>query len=164
MNQIALALYYTGEYEAAVDAANRAIRPFPNYPNPYRWLAAALGQIGWIDEAGEVLKQAIAIAPAAFDLFVETVPLGYGQKSTPALLKGYARPGCRRSEALGSASAAATLGRGSPGKERLAGCSLRPFSGLFSPISEGFRASFRGARTGAIPHSAAARTRRTKCP
>jgi adenylate cyclase len=42
-NQIALALYYTGEYEAAIDAANRAIRSSPNYPNPYRWLAAAPG-------------------------------------------------------------------------------------------------------------------------
>jgi len=33
-NQIALALYFTGEYDAAVDAANRAIRSSPDYPNP----------------------------------------------------------------------------------------------------------------------------------
>jgi adenylate cyclase len=74
-NQIALALYYTGEYEAAVDAANRAIRSSPNYPNPYRWLAAALGQLGRIEEAKQALEKAIAIAPASFDMYVrERVP------------------------------------------------------------------------------------------
>src|SRR5262249_15078484 len=75
LNQIALARYYAGEYEAAVDAANRAIRASPTYPNPYRWLAAALGQLGRIDEAKEALQNAIAIAPAAFDMYVrEHVP------------------------------------------------------------------------------------------
>jgi adenylate cyclase len=74
-NQIALALYFTGEYHAAVDAANRAIRSSPNYPNPYRWLAAALGQLGRIEEAKQALEKAIAIAPAAFDMYVrERVP------------------------------------------------------------------------------------------
>jgi tetratricopeptide (TPR) repeat protein len=57
-NQIALALYFTGEYDAAVDAANRAIRSSPNYPNPYRWLAAALGQLGRIEEAKQALAKA----------------------------------------------------------------------------------------------------------
>jgi adenylate cyclase len=70
-NQIALALYYAEEYEAAVDAANRAIRSSPNYPNPYRWLAAALGQLGRIEEAGRALEKAIVIAPAAFNLNVK---------------------------------------------------------------------------------------------
>jgi adenylate cyclase len=69
-NQIALALYFTGEYDAAVDAANRAIRSSPNYPNPYRWLAAALGQLGRIEEAKQALEKAIAIAPASFRMYV----------------------------------------------------------------------------------------------
>jgi adenylate cyclase len=69
-NQIALALYLTGEYNAAVDAANRAIRSSPNYPNPYRWLAAALGQLGRIEEAKQALEKAIAIAPASFSMYV----------------------------------------------------------------------------------------------
>jgi adenylate cyclase len=75
LNQIALALYYSGEYKAAVEAANRAIRSYPNYPNAYRWLAAALGQLGQIEEAKRALQKAIAIAPAAFDMYVrERVP------------------------------------------------------------------------------------------
>jgi len=69
-NQIALALYFTGEYDAAVDAANRAIRSSPDYPNPCRWLAAALGQLGRIEEAKQALEKAIAIAPASFRMYV----------------------------------------------------------------------------------------------
>jgi adenylate cyclase len=70
LNQIALALYYSEEYQAAVEAANPAIRSYPNYPNAYRWLAAALGQLGQIEEAKRALQKAIAIAPAAFDMYV----------------------------------------------------------------------------------------------
>jgi adenylate cyclase len=58
------------KYEAAIDAANEAIRSYPDFPNSYRWLAAALGQLGRIDEAERVLAKAIAIAPAAFDMYV----------------------------------------------------------------------------------------------
>jgi adenylate cyclase len=74
LNQIALGLYFSGEYEAAIEAANRAIRSYPDYPNPYRWLAAALGQLGRTAEAKEALAKAIAIAPAAFDMYVRRVP------------------------------------------------------------------------------------------
>jgi adenylate cyclase len=70
LNQIALALYCSGEYEAAVDAANRAIRSYPNYPNTYRWLAVALGQLGQIEEAKQALKKAIEIAPNSFEMYV----------------------------------------------------------------------------------------------
>ena len=67
---MALALYLCRDYSAAVDAAKRAIRSYPDFPHPYRWLAAALGQLGRIDEAKEALEKAIALAPAAFDMYV----------------------------------------------------------------------------------------------
>jgi adenylate cyclase len=70
LNQIALGLYFSREYEAAIEAAKRAIRSIPDFPNSYRWLAAALGQLGRIEEAKEVLEKAIAIAPASFDMYV----------------------------------------------------------------------------------------------
>jgi Flp pilus assembly protein TadD len=44
--QIAVAHYLRGDYEAAVVAAPRAIRLTPSYSACYRWLAAALGQLG----------------------------------------------------------------------------------------------------------------------
>jgi adenylate cyclase len=42
----------------------------PDHPWPYRWLAAALGQLGRTTEAREVLDRAIAVAPDAFNLYV----------------------------------------------------------------------------------------------
>ena len=62
--------YLCHDYEAAIAAAKRAIREHPEYPNTYRWLAAALGQIGRIEEAKEALEKAIAVAPAAFEMYV----------------------------------------------------------------------------------------------
>ena len=46
--------------------AKQAIRSYPDFPNPYRWLAAALGQLGGIEEAKEALQKAMAIVPASF--------------------------------------------------------------------------------------------------
>jgi adenylate cyclase len=70
VNHMACGLYLCRRYEAAIDVAKRGIRAYPRHPMCYRWLAAALGQVGRLDEASEVLKQAIAIAPVAFEMFV----------------------------------------------------------------------------------------------
>jgi len=67
---LALGYYFSRDYEAAVEAAKRALRSNPEYPLPYRWLAAALGQLGRTVEAREALEEAIAIAPATFDMYV----------------------------------------------------------------------------------------------
>jgi adenylate cyclase len=70
VNQVVLALYFCREYEAAIEAARRVIRSYPDHPLVYRWLAAALGRTGRTDEAKEALAKAIAIAPESFDLYV----------------------------------------------------------------------------------------------
>ena len=70
MNQLAMGSYLCRDYEAAIAAAKRAIREHPEFPNTYRWLAAALGQVGRIEEAKEALEKAIAVAPAAFEMYV----------------------------------------------------------------------------------------------
>jgi adenylate cyclase len=70
LNQLALGLYFSREYEAAVEAAKRTIRSYPDYPLPYRWLAAALGQLGRTGEASEALEKAITIVPASFEMYV----------------------------------------------------------------------------------------------
>jgi adenylate cyclase len=41
LNVMALGLYLSREYAAAVETAKRAIRSYPNYANPYRWLRRA---------------------------------------------------------------------------------------------------------------------------
>jgi adenylate cyclase len=70
LNHLALGLYFCREYEAAIEAAKRAIRSYPNHPMAYRWLAAALGQVARIEEAREALDKAVAIAPASFETYV----------------------------------------------------------------------------------------------
>jgi adenylate cyclase len=67
---IAIAHYFLREYEPAVDAAKQVLRVYPDHPLAYRWLAAALGQIGRVDEAKEALKKAIVSAPKSFDIYV----------------------------------------------------------------------------------------------
>jgi adenylate cyclase len=53
-----------------VEVANRTIRSYPDFPLVYRWLAAALGQLGRTEEARKALKKAIAISPTSFDMYV----------------------------------------------------------------------------------------------
>ena len=70
LNQIALALYFAGEYEAAMHAAKTGIQSYPDFPLTYRWLAAALGQLGRSVEANKALEKAMAKAPNSFDIYV----------------------------------------------------------------------------------------------
>ncbi len=70
MNRVAIAQYYSGDYEAAVETARQLIRAYPNRPNSYRWLAAALGQLGRTEEARGALEKAMAVAPPLFDIYV----------------------------------------------------------------------------------------------
>jgi len=65
---VSQAHYFTHDYEAALDAATRAVRTFPEYPTAYRWVAVALGQLGRTEEARDALAKAMP-APA-FDLHV----------------------------------------------------------------------------------------------
>ena len=65
-----IAHYLCHDYDTAVEVARRTALLYPDYPNIYRWLAAALGQLGRTDEARGALEKAIAISPASFDMYV----------------------------------------------------------------------------------------------
>jgi adenylate cyclase len=70
LNHRAAALYFCREYDAALETIKNVMHFYPDYPHPYRWCAASLGQLGRIDEARPALEQAVTIAPAVFDLYV----------------------------------------------------------------------------------------------
>jgi adenylate cyclase len=70
LNQVVIGLYLSRDYEGAVEAARRVLRAYPDHPLVYRWLAAALGQLGRSDEARQALERAIALSSASFDLYV----------------------------------------------------------------------------------------------
>ena len=70
LNQIVIGRYFSRDYEGAVEAARRVLRSYPDHPLVYRWLAAALGQLGRGDEARQALDRAVSLSPASFDLYV----------------------------------------------------------------------------------------------
>ena len=53
LTQIALANYFCRDYDAALKAADHAIRLFPDFPSPYRWAAAALRH----DRPGMIIRR-----------------------------------------------------------------------------------------------------------
>ena len=70
LNEVAISYYFERDYAGTVEAARRAIARFPENPLPYRWLAAALGQIGRSEEARDALHRTMSISPKAFDNYV----------------------------------------------------------------------------------------------
>lgn len=97
LNQIALAHYFSREYENVVELAKRTTRSYPEYPHIYRWLAAALGQLGRTDEAKEALDEAISTAPGAFDMFVRHRVPWIRPEDYAHMLEGLRKAGMRRS-------------------------------------------------------------------
>jgi len=88
LHQVAVALYLLYEYEASVETAKRAIRSHPEFPPFYRWLAAALGQLGRADEAKEALAKALAIAPTLLDMHIRERTPRMRQEDHAHLLEG----------------------------------------------------------------------------
>ncbi len=95
LNHMVLGLYFAREYTAAVDVAKRAIRLYPEFPHPYRWLAAALGQLGRIDEANEALGRAVAIMPASFETNVRNRVPWMRPEDHAHMLEGLRKAGWR---------------------------------------------------------------------
>ncbi len=93
LNQVALAHYFCRDYEATVEAAERAIRSFPDFASPYRWFAAALGELGRTAEAKEALEKAIAVSPASFDFQVRERPLWFRPEDHAHMLDGLRKAG-----------------------------------------------------------------------
>jgi tetratricopeptide (TPR) repeat protein len=87
--------YFAGEYEESAKVAELAIRDYPDYALPYRWLAAALGQLGRPEAAGEALRRALAASPASFDFFVRNRPLWFRVADHEHMLEGLYKAGWR---------------------------------------------------------------------
>ena len=93
LTQLALAHYFCRDYEACVEAAERAIRSFPDFPSPYRWRAAALGQLGRNAEAEAALQKAVAISAAAFEFQVRERPAWFRPEEHAHMLDGLRKAG-----------------------------------------------------------------------
>jgi adenylate cyclase len=69
-NQIALSYYFERDYERCVEAARRQLSAHPGHTLTYRWLAAALGQLGRTAEAYAAIETSIAVSPREFEVYV----------------------------------------------------------------------------------------------
>ena len=95
-SQMVMGFYLCRDYEAAIAAAKRAIREHPEFPSTYRWLAAALGQVGRVEEAKEALEKAIAVAPAAFETYVRQRVPWHRPEDYTHMLDGLRKAGWQR--------------------------------------------------------------------
>lgn len=85
-----MAHYYAREYETAVEAARNALRSHPGFALPYRWLAAALGQLGRVEEARETLENA---AGTTFEMYVRNRPPWMRPEDHAHMLEGLRKAG-----------------------------------------------------------------------
>jgi adenylate cyclase len=88
-------LYRVGQYERLLDVAQQVIRARPDHPPTYRWLAAALGQLGRTAEARAALEKAIAMGPASFDMYVRNRAPWWSEKNYEHMLDGLRKAGWR---------------------------------------------------------------------
>jgi adenylate cyclase len=93
LNQFALAHYFCRDYEGTIEAAERAIRSFPDFPSPYRWLAAALGELGRTAEAKAALDKATTVSPASFEFQVRDRPPWFRPEDHAHMLDGLRKAG-----------------------------------------------------------------------
>jgi len=92
-------LYGVGQYERLLDVAQHVIRARPDHPPTYRWLAAALGQLGRTAEARAALEQAIAMGPASFDMYVRNRAPWWSEKDYEHMLEGLRKAGWQEERA-----------------------------------------------------------------
>jgi adenylate cyclase len=85
--------YLEGDYAEAADAARRGIAMNPSQPQAYRWLAAALGQLGQFSGANEALRKALDISPQSFRNFVNARPPWYRPEDHELMLEGLRKAG-----------------------------------------------------------------------
>jgi adenylate cyclase len=95
LNHLAVGLYLAHRYEAAIEAARRGIRSNPDFPSTYRWVAAALGQLGRLEDAKAALEEAIAVAPVSFDAFVRRRVPWHRPEDHAHMLEGLRKAGWR---------------------------------------------------------------------
>ncbi|MGC1412217.1 MAG: winged helix-turn-helix domain-containing protein [Acetobacteraceae bacterium] len=93
VTQIAVSYYFEHDYPQAAEWARRAVSRYPESPLAYKWMAAALGQLGRIDEAAEMLQRTINLSPSSFDLYVRNCPPWVRPEDHQHMLDGLRKSG-----------------------------------------------------------------------
>ncbi|HME27124.1 MAG TPA: adenylate/guanylate cyclase domain-containing protein [Acetobacteraceae bacterium] len=93
MHWFAVSYYYERDYAKSVEAARRALARYPDVPNNYRWLAAALGQLGRTEEARAVLHKALELSPRSFEFYTRRRPPWHRPEDYEHMLDGLRKAG-----------------------------------------------------------------------
>ena len=95
LTQLATSHYLDGDYEEAARIAKDTTRRFPWHPFAYRWLAAALGQLGRMEEAHTTLEALRTRWPNSFEMYVARQPPSYCRAEFKPMLAGLRKAGWR---------------------------------------------------------------------
>jgi adenylate cyclase len=90
---LVISYFFERDYSAAIDVAQRMILEYPGLTAPYRWLAAARGQLGQTDVAREALCKAIEVSPESFDFYVHGRPPWFRPVDHGHMLDGLRKAG-----------------------------------------------------------------------
>jgi adenylate cyclase len=95
MQHVAISHYYDRDYTRSVEAAYSTATRYPEYHLTYRWLAAALGQLGRTQEAQAALSRAIELSPQSFEFYVSNRPPWHTPENYEHMLDGLRKAGWR---------------------------------------------------------------------
>jgi adenylate cyclase len=73
--------------------ARRTVRDFPTVPIAYRWLAAALGQLGRAAEGQGVMEDLRGTCPSSIDMYVKQLPPQYRCSDYDHMMAGLIKAG-----------------------------------------------------------------------
>jgi Flp pilus assembly protein TadD len=90
---LAMTYYLEGDYILAAETGERTVARYPDMPQPYRWLAASLGQLGEIHKARAALRKALEVSAEAFEEYVRRCPPWYRIEDYERVLEGLRKAG-----------------------------------------------------------------------
>jgi adenylate cyclase len=93
MHRIAITYYYEREYAKSAEASLRCLARYPGAVATYRWLAAALGQLGRVEEARAALHKHLELSPRLFELYTRRRPLWHRPEDYEHMLDGLRKAG-----------------------------------------------------------------------
>jgi adenylate cyclase len=91
--QLAISLYFEHDYVDAETTASQIIRAYPDFPRPYLYLVASLGQLGREKDAHTALEEAMSASPAVFDFLTQRCPPWHRLEDYEHLLEGLRKAG-----------------------------------------------------------------------
>jgi adenylate cyclase len=85
--------YFERDYQTAAESLRRTLANNPTDAQALRWRAAALGQLGRVDEARKALSETLAKSPEAFERYTRQRPPWYRPDDYEHMLDGLRKAG-----------------------------------------------------------------------